>query len=131
MSYDFQLVCELPASPEAIYDAWLSSEGHSAMTGSRAAISSTVEAPYQAWGDYIEGRNIELVPGQRIVQTWRTSDFPTDHPDSWLTVELAPIAGGTRLTLRHRGVPDGQTTYEKSGWREFDFEPMLAYFSKR
>jgi hypothetical protein len=33
MSYDFELVCELPAVPQAVYEAWLSRAGHSAMTG--------------------------------------------------------------------------------------------------
>jgi hypothetical protein len=31
MTYDFKLSCTLPASPGAIYDAWLDSAKHSAM----------------------------------------------------------------------------------------------------
>ena len=132
MSYDFELSCELPDTPEVVYGAWLSSEGHSDMTGGgKAEASDVVGAAHSAWDGYIEGRNVELTPFRRIVQTWRTRQFPEDHPDSLLTIELAPIATGTRLTLTHRGVPDGQTTYEKSGWREFYFEPMHAYFSDR
>lgn len=131
MSYDFELVCELPAAPEAVYTAWLSSEEHSAMTGGEAKIGASPDAPYKAWDGYIEGRNVELVPGRRIVQTWRTSEFPNGHPDLLLTVELEPIAGGARLTLTHRGVPDGQTSYETHGWKEFYFEPMRVYFGGR
>jgi len=131
VSYDFQLVCDLPASPEAIYKAWLSSEGHSDMTGGEAEVSDVVGAAYSAWDGYIEGRNVELLPFRRIVQTWRTTEFPEGHEDSTLTVELTPIATGARLTLTHRGVPDGQTSYEESGWREFYFEPMQAYFSDK
>ena len=96
MSYDFQLVCDLPASPEAIYKAWLSSEGHSDMTGGEAEVSDVVGAAYSAWDGYIEGRNVELLPFRRIVQTWRTTEFPEGHEDSTLTVELTPIATGAR-----------------------------------
>ena len=131
MSYDFELFCELPETPEVVYSDWLSSEGHSDMTGGKAEASDVVGATYSAWDGYIEGRNVELVPFSRIVQTWRTSQFPENCPDSIVTIELSPIATGTRLTLTHRGVPDGQTTYEKSGWREFYFEPMHAFFSDR
>ena len=132
MSYDFELICELPETPEVVYKAWLSSEGHSDMTsGGKAEASHVVGAPHSAWDGYIEGRNVELTPFSRIVQTWRTSQFPEGHPDSTITIELAPTETGTRLTLTHRGVPDGQTTYEQSGRREFYFEPMHAYFSVR
>jgi hypothetical protein len=46
-------------------------------------------------------------------------------------VTLTALKSGWRLTLRHTGVPDGQTSYEEHGWREFYFEPMQAYFASR
>jgi activator of HSP90 ATPase len=131
MSYDFELVCELPAAPQAVYEAWLTSAGHSAMTGAKAKASKKVGAAYSAWDGYIVGRNVELDPGRRIVQSWRTTEFAAGVPDSTVTVDLTPSGAGTRLTLRHAGVPDGQTSYEDSGWREFYFEPMKAYFARR
>jgi len=131
MSYDFELVCDLPASPRAIYEAWLSSAGHSAMTGAKAKASKKVGAAYSAWDGYIVGRNLELEPNRRIVQSWRTSEFAANDPDSTVTIALSPIGAGARLSLKHTGVPDGQTSYENEGWREFYFEPMQAYFARR
>jgi len=130
MSYDFVLSCDLSAPPKAVYAAWLSSEGHSAMTGGEAEVSDVVGVPYSAWDGYIEGRNLELVPFSKIVQSWRSSEFAHSDPDSTVTIELTPIKEGTRLTLSHRGAPDGQTSYETHGWREFYFEPMMAYFAR-
>jgi len=131
MSYDFELVCDLPASPQAVYEAWLSSAKHSAMTGARAKASKKVGAAYSAWDGYIVGRNLELEPNRRIVQSWRTAEFAAADSDSTIVVALAPVGAGTRLTLRHSGVPDGQTAYENEGWRKFYFEPMRAYFAGR
>ncbi len=131
MSYDLELVCELPASPQAVYEAWLSSAGHSAMTGAKAKASKKLGAAYSAWDGYIVGRNLELDYNRRIVQSWRTTEFAAGDPDSTVTVELTPLGAETRLTLRHAGVPDGQTSYENGGWREFYFEPMQAYFARR
>ncbi len=81
MSYDFELSCTLPASPQAVYEAWLNSAAHSAMTGGKAKASKRVGAAFSAWDGYIVGKNIELVPGARIVQSWRASDFADDDPD--------------------------------------------------
>lgn len=131
MSYDFELSCTLPASPEEIYEAWLDSAGHSAMTGSPATASKRIGAAHSAWEGYITGKNIELIPRERIVQSWRTIHFAENDPDSTILVTLTPLKSGSRLTLRHTGVPDGQTSYEEHGWREFYFEPMQAYFASR
>ena len=51
------------------------------MTGGDAEVSERVGAAYSAWDGYITGRNVELVPGRSIVQTWRTSEFADDDPD--------------------------------------------------
>ena len=131
VSYDFELSCTLPAPPEAVYEAWLNSAAHGAMTGAKAKASKKVGAAFSAWDGYIVGKNIELVPGKRIVQSWRTSEFGADDPDSTITLTLTPINAGARLTLSHRNVPDGQTSYEKGGWRDNYFEPMKVYFARK
>jgi activator of HSP90 ATPase len=130
MTYDFKLSCMLPARPEAVYDAWLDSGAHSAMTGAGAKIDRGVGGAHAAWDGYITGRTIELIPGKRIVQSWRTTQFTSVDPDSTITVELAPTRTGTRLTLTHAGVPDGQTSYENGGWQDNYFAPMKAYFAR-
>jgi activator of HSP90 ATPase len=129
MTYDFKLSCTLPATPEAVYDAWLDSAAHSAMTGGAAEIANRVGGAYSAWDGYITGRTLELIPGKLIVQSWRTSQFGDRDPDSTITVELGQTKAGTRLTLTHRGVPDGQTSYENGGWQDNYFSPMKAYFA--
>jgi len=130
MAYDFTLSDVIPATPKAIYDAWLDSRGHTAMTGSKAKQSAKLGAAVTAWGNYISGKNLALTPGKRIVQSWRTTQFTDQHPDSTITVTLTPVKTGTRVTLKHANVPDGQTSYEKGGWQDHYFRPMKAYFAK-
>lgn len=131
MSYEFTLTEVIPATPQAIYDAWLDSAGHSAMTGGTAEMSAMPGAAFTAWDGYLYGRNLELAPHESIVQSWRTTQFPEGHEDSKITVTLTPAEGGTLLKLVHSGVPEGQTSYEKGGWQTHYFEPMKKYFSKR
>jgi len=130
MPYAYTLTAKIPATPEEIYQAWLDSIGHSEMTGSQATMSDQVGAEVSAWDGYISGRNLELVPGERIVQSWRTSEFDDEHEDSVITIVLEPADEGTLLTLEHSNVPDEQRSYEEGGWHSNYFEPMIAYFSE-
>jgi uncharacterized protein YndB with AHSA1/START domain len=128
--YNFTLITLIPASPQEIYEAWLDSIAHSEMTGGEALISDEIGAEVSAHGGYITGRILELVPGNRIVQSWRTTQFADEHEDSVVTVTLEDADEGTLLTLVHSNVPDEQTSYERRGWAEYYFEPMKAYFSE-
>jgi len=124
MPYAFTLTTTIPASAQEIYDAWLDSVAHSEMTQAAASMSDEVGADVSAWDGHITGRNLELVPGERIVQSWRAGQFDDEHEDSIITLMLEEIEGGTLLTLAHSNVPDGQTSYELGGWQEHYFEPM-------
>ena len=131
MAYDFELSDVLPATPQAIYEAWMSSEGHTGMTGAEATIDPRPGGAFEAWDGYITGKTVAVNPSRRIVQTWRTSEFAGSDPDSEIEVLLEAVEGGTKLTLHHRNVPDGQFGYERGGWQESYFDPMRDYFSKR
>src|SRR5580692_4407264 len=131
MHYAYTLTTTLPASAQEIYEAWLDSLAHTEMTGSEAIMSDEVGDEVAAWDGYISGRNLELVPGERIVQSWRTSEFTDAHEDSIITVTLEEVADGTLLTLVHSKVPEDQKSYEEGGWQVHYFEPMKDYFSKR
>jgi uncharacterized protein YndB with AHSA1/START domain len=129
--YAFTLTTAIPASAQEIYDAWLDSLAHSEMTGSEADMSDEIDAEVSAWDGYITGRNLELIPGERIVQSWRTTQFAEEHEDSIITLTFEEAGDGTLMSLVHSNVPDEQTSYELSGWREYYFEPMKKYFAKR
>lgn len=129
MAFSFTLTDTIPATPRQIYDAWLDSRGHTAMTGSAAEASATEGGTFAAWGGYISGRNLTLEPGRRIVQSWRTTRFTAEDPDSRIEVLLEPAAGGSKITLHHSNVPDGHIGYQNGGWQEHYFAPMKRYFS--
>jgi activator of HSP90 ATPase len=129
MSETIRVSTTLPATLQRIYQAWLDSAGHTAITGSPAEVNPAVGGKFSAWDGYIQGVTLELEPDRRIVQAWRTSDFPHGSPDSRLEVLLEPFEGGTRITLVHTEIPDGQGQEYAQGWEDFYFAPMKAYFS--
>jgi activator of HSP90 ATPase len=119
----------LPAPPERIYLAWLNGPDHSAMTGGKATVESIeVGGAFSAWDGYIDGVHVALEPGRRIVQTWRTDDFPADATESYLEVRLEPAPGGTHLTIRHTEIPEGQGPAYLAGWDEHYLAPMARFF---
>jgi uncharacterized protein YndB with AHSA1/START domain len=92
----------LPVSPERIYRAWLDGDQHAAFTGSGATAESVVGGEFTAWDGYISGSNLEFQPYSRIVQLWRTTDFPQESADSRLEILLEAVGKHTKLTLIQR-----------------------------
>ncbi len=131
MTESFRISTTITATPRQIYKAWLSSKEHTAFTGDKAVIDPKVGGHFTAFGDYIEGTNVELKPNERIVQAWRTTEFPANAEDSRLEVILAETTGGTRFTLKHSKIPKGQGDSYKDGWKKFYFEPMKEYFASK
>lgn len=113
------------AAPLAVYEALMDSRTHSQFTGSPARISPRVGGRFTAYDGYAEGRNLELIPGRKIVQSWRASDWPEGHY-STVTFALARTGAGTRLTFTHSGVPNDQVAPVRQGWIEFYWEPLKA-----
>lgn len=128
MKNGFTLSEIIPAKPAEIYEAWLSTEGHTAMTGSPAKVDGNVGGKFSAWEGYVFGTTLELTLNQRIVQTWRTSEFRDDAPDSHLEILLEEVIEGTKVTLIHHDMPEDQVDSYRQGWEDFYFKPMKEYF---
>jgi len=128
MTSEFVVTTDIAKSSQILYDAWLDSDEHSKMTGSPAKVSAELGGEFQAWDGYLWGVNLELEPGKRIVQSWRTSQFDVSEEDSQIEVSFeANDEGRTKITLRHTKLPAHGAQYEE-GWQESYFEPMKRYF---
>jgi activator of HSP90 ATPase len=127
MAIEFEVSALIPASPEVVYEAWLDSEGHAKMTGGEAKVSSEVGGEFEAWDGYIQGRNLELEYGKRIVQSWRTAEFADDEADSRIEIIFDREGDETKVTLRHTNLPPHGEQYEQ-GWVDSYFVPMKEYF---
>ena len=127
---EFTIKTTIKATAKQIYKAWLSTQGHTKMTGGVAFVSDKVGETFAAWDGYIKGENLILEPYNRIVQTWRTSQFEESEGDSQIEITLKEKDGETELTLIHSKVPESGEHYIK-GWDEHYFQPMKAYFEYR
>lgn len=121
----------LSVSPRDLCKAWLNSAEHSGFTGAKANISPRTGGAFCAWDGYISGKTLEIETPRRILQSWRTSEFPEDAPDSLLELLFEPDLKGTRLVINQSNIPDGQKASYEQGWQDFYFTPMLQYFQVR
>ncbi len=119
------------ASPDEIYDALLDPRKHAVFTGSPATTSAKVGASFTAWDGYITGKNLELVKGKKIVQEWKTTEWPTGYPVSRLEFTLTPKKGGTELKMVHSKVPAEQVADYTGGWMSAYWEPLKAYLAEK
>ncbi len=121
----------LPGTPEEVYEALMTTRGHEGFTGAPARISPRVGGTFQAWGGYIHGKNLVLVPAKRIVQAWRPGE------EGWLARYYSKVSflltrsgKKTRLRFAHSGVPLDHLEHLSLGWKESYWQPLTAYLKK-
>jgi activator of HSP90 ATPase len=117
---------ELKASPHRIYEILLDSKQFTAFSGEPADISHDGGGAFSMFGGKIEGRNVELVPDQRIVQAWRPSYW---EPGVYTLVrfELKPEGSQTKIVLDHWGFREGDFGGFESGWKAHYWERLAKY----
>ena len=129
MSEQCEVSRVIPAPVQVVFDAWLSSHTHGEMTGSIATYNEAT-GEFSAWDGYISGRTLTTAPPTRVIQSWRSTEFPGDAPDSVLEVLFEKARGGTLVTVKHSNSPDGQSASYAQGWNEYYFNPMTRYFAE-
>lgn len=88
---------------------------------------------FTIFGGRIEGRQVELVPGQRVVQAWR---FGAAHDSPWepgvysvVRFTLEPADQGTRLVIDHTAIPAEWIEHICGGYPACYREPIATFLS--
>lgn len=118
-------------TPEMLYEMYMDAKLHSLLTGDTAKISKKEGTAYTAYGDYIKGKNLQLIPGKLIVQSWRGKDFKKSDLDSTFILQFEKQGNDAVLNMVHANVPDAEAEGIKSGWNDFYWTPWKAYLAKQ
>ena len=118
----------IAAAPERIYTALLSSKQFTDFSGLPATIDPVPGGAFTMFAAIISGRNIELVPNQRIVQAWRPKSW---KPGVYSVVKFELVAAGkaTKVILDHTGFPEGDFETLGSGWEGHYWTPLKKYLA--
>jgi activator of HSP90 ATPase len=109
------------------FDRLVKLSGISDALGTKATqISDQVGGAFTIFGGHIIGRQLELVPDERIVQAWRVVDW---EPGRYSTVrfELVDEGAGTKIVFDHFGFPKGLGEHLASGWKEHYWDTLQKY----
>ena len=89
-------------------------------------ISREAGGAFAAFGGYVSGRQIELVPDERIVQVWRAGSW---DPGSYSIARFVLVEQGaeTKIKFDHTGFPKGQAEHLAEGWRVNYWEPLAKF----
>ncbi len=120
---------ELKATPQRVYEILLDSKQFAAFAGMPAEIDPKPGGAVSMFGGMIVGRNVELVPNQRIVQAWRSAGW---DPGVYSVVRFELKAGGpgTILVLDHTGFPQGAFDHLDPGWCMRYWDPLKKYLGQ-
>jgi activator of HSP90 ATPase len=124
---DIRQDIKIKATPHEIYEALIDSKKHAEFTGASAKISRKTGGSFSAYDEYSSGKNLELIPDRKIVQSWRASDWPEGHY-STVSYDLESIEGGTKIKFTQQGVPAEDAEDILEGWKDFYWKPLKKYF---
>jgi activator of HSP90 ATPase len=120
---------DFKTSPPRIYEVLLDQKKFAACTGLPAEIDPNAGGAFSLFGGQITGRNVELVPNQRVVQAWRPGHW---DPGVYSIVKFELKAQGadtTELILDHTGFPEGQYDGLDWGWHNHYLDTLKKYFA--
>ena len=117
------------ASPARIYEILLDSKQFAAFTGMPAKIDSKVGGAFSMFAGIIVGRNVELIPNERIVQAWRPTHW---DPGVYSIVrfQLKPQPSRTLIILDHTGFPQGEYDNLYAGWGLRYWTPLKNFLAR-
>ena len=118
---------DLNASPQKVYEALLDSKQFTDFSALAAEINREVGGAFSLFKGHIIGRNLELVPNQRIVQGWRVVTWP-EGAYSIARFDLKPQGSGTHVVFDHIGFPEGLHDHLAQGWEENYWLLLKEYF---
>jgi uncharacterized protein YndB with AHSA1/START domain len=125
----------IDATPLEVYAYLTDGDTFAAATGKAARLEACAGSAFSLFDGRVEGRQIELVPGERVVQAWRFGDA---HPDVWdpgvysiVRFTLTAEGDRTRFVVDHNAIPTEWHEHIETGYPIFYQEPMTRYFAER
>ena len=133
MTKTIQQSVTLPASARTLYRLFTDPKLHAAFTGSPSvAISSKPGAKFSAFNHMIWGSTLHSVPGQLLIQRWRSAHFKTSDLDSILILQFTDLSKNrARIDLAHVNVPPQDHTGVANGWKKYYWQPVRRYLAQR
>jgi len=118
----------IKASRKRVYEVLTDTEQFRKLSGGLSTeISREAGGTFSLFGGVITGRHIELVPGERIVQAWRSEWAPGEY--SIARFVLNDQGSDTKIVFDHTGFPNGKAEHLATGWKAHYWDGLAQYFA--
>jgi activator of HSP90 ATPase len=121
----------LGAPAESLYAMYLDPARHAEITRAPVIIGAAPGAPFRAFDGQLSGMTLSAIPSSLVVQSWRSTKFNDDDPDSTLILAFVPQGKEGRIDLLHLDVPAHDYQGVTEGWEMYYWTPWRRFLAAR
>jgi uncharacterized protein YndB with AHSA1/START domain len=120
----FESEIHIDAPPDVVFPYLIDPELLVRWQGTKAELDARPGGIYRVEiisGSIARGEFVEVDPPRRLVYTfgWESDEMPIKPGSSRVQVDLEPDGDGTRLHLRHTGLPEDAVPQHREGWDHY------------
>jgi activator of HSP90 ATPase len=120
----------LPAPAHSLYAMYLDPIVHAEITGAPVMIDAGTGTSFRAFDGNLSGTMLTVVEPMLIVQSWRSTHFNDDDPDSTLILTFTPLGQEGRIDLVHLDVPSHDYQDVIDGWEAYYWTPWRRWLAR-
>lgn len=114
-----------------LYNLYMDSKLHGKVINGPVKIKKKEGSTFSAYGDYISGKTLQLIPDKLIVQSWWASDWDIKETISTFILLFEQKGKDAVVCMTHANVPDAQYHSLKNGWNLYYWKPWKAYLTEK
>ncbi|CAG8453637.1 11809_t:CDS:2 [Ambispora gerdemannii] len=121
---------EFQTSADQIYEAYLDPNRVAIWARAKPELARHVGGAFSLFGGNITGVFTELIPNQRIAQTWRLTTWPEGHYSN-VVLQFDQKSDSTTVHVTHDGVPVGEEEIVRRNWQNYYWNPIKSVFGPK
>ncbi len=120
------------ATPAAVFTALTDAKTIQKWSGQKGRVQPKIGGTFELFDGWVSGKVLAYQKGKAVAYTWHTADMDNEVEPSIVRFLLSPTKSGTKISLKHSGLPDERSRKEhEEGWTEFVFDPLKEFFRAR
>jgi len=117
---NYKAYFDIKAERQDVYTALVNPFTIELWSGDQAVMSEEKDFEFSLWSGDITGKNIEMIPNEKLVQEWYFGE-EEDALRSIVTIKLWEKKSNTSVELHHTNIPDEAYENIVEGWNEAYF----------